>query len=416
MLCIKWIRSNPNALDRALESRGLPPHAEQILRTDKAYRQARQTVEELQQRSNSIAKSSKPIEEKRVEAKALKHELSQITEIMHQRQAELDAILLRLPNILCNSVPIDPQGTRNQAVHTKGIKPSFSFTPKHHADFHHLGIDEVAGAKLSGSRFTVLRGPIAILENALQRFMIDHHTQKGYELISTPVLVNTQTLTNTGQLPKFSADLFHTQTDHWLLPTSEASLTSLVAKKTFTKDDRFPLRFVALTECFRREAGAAGRQTRGLIRQHQFSKVELVHITTQEQEGSALEELTQSAESILDALQLHYRRILLCSGDTGFSANKTYDLEVWMPGIGEYCEISSCSSCGTFQSRRMSTRYKASGQESQLAITLNGSGLAIGRTIAAIIENYQQENGNVTVPEVLRPYIHQEALSTSCTS
>ena len=410
MLCIKWIRKNPKELDAMLRKRGMPEQAQILLNQDQAYRNALQKLEELQRESNTLAQSSLSIEQKREEAKRLKTSISQLNQQLLPLKETLQTSLLVLPNLLTSDVPEDPSGKNNMFVREKGTKKTFSFTPRHHADFSHLGFCDHLGVQLSGSRFSVLRGPLAMLENALKRFLLDHNMQRGYELISTPVLVKEETLTNTGQLPKFKHDLFHTHTNHWLIPTAEVSLTSLVAQSTLNEDD-LPIKLVAITECFRREAGAAGRHTRGLIRQHQFTKVELVHIALPVHGKQELELLTENAESILDALHIPYRRLLLCSGDTGFSSTKTYDLEVWMPGMNEYCEIASCSLCDTFQARRMNAFYTPKEGKKQLLSTLNGTGLAVGRTLAAIIENYQREDGNIDVPEVLRPYMHKAVIS-----
>ena len=271
------------------------------------------------------------------------------------------------------------------------------------SDFNSFGIDDTAGVALSGSRFSVLRRQAARMEYALQRLMLDTHLSQGYELATTPVLVNEETLVNTGQLPKFADDLFRTTTNGWLIPTAEVTLTSLFAKQTLKAAD-LPIKLTALTNCFRAEAGAAGLRTKGLIRQHQFSKVELVHITTEENGTSSLEEMTAQAESILQALELPYRKLLLCSGDIGFSAMKTYDLEVWMASLNKFVEISSCSLCGSFQAQRMQTKLSTS-TGTTLPVTLNGSGLALGRTLAAVAEYYQNEDGSVSTPAALKPYL-----------
>ena len=409
MLCIKWIRQNPDALDEHLRNRGVPAQSHIVLAQDSSYRNALKKLEELQHQSNLLAKSDLPLDERREAARKIKHDTALLTKQVHDLRDTLRKSLLTLPNILHETVPIDPTGQDNHVIHVRGTRRTFDFEPQHHASFTHLGFADSLGVKLSGSRFSVLRGPLAILENALKRFLVDHNIQRGYELISTPVLVSEETLTNTGQLPKFAHDLFQTQTNHWLIPTSEATLTSLVAD-TVLDASELPLRFLGVTECFRREAGAAGRHTRGLIRQHQFTKVELVHIASAEEGLNELEVLVQNSESILDALQIPYRRLTLCSGDTGFSATKTFDLEVWMPGMNEYCEIASCSLCGDFQARRMSAQYTEDDKKALLH-TLNGTGLAVGRTLAAIMENYQRKDGNIDIPEVLRPYTHKAVLS-----
>lgn len=404
MICIKWIRNNPESLDDMLRKRGSEPASSHILLLDKEHRTNTQKVENLYHEKKNLAQSQLTLEEKKEKSLTLKTQLAALEQQQAISKNKLLDALLHLPNILHQDTPIGLNETDNVTVYSWGEKPSFSFTPKHHSDFSAQGFNAPEGVMLSGSRFSVLRSHIALLEQALQRFMIDQHLTKGYELISAPFLVNKQTLINTGQLPKFHDDLFATQTDHWLIPTSEATLTSLVAKKTL-REEELPLRFVALTPCFRREAGSAGQQTRGLIRQHQFTKVELVHIVHQEASEEALETLTSHAEGILKSLHLHYNKIMLCSGDIGFSAQKTYDLNVWMPGQNDYCEISSCSLCGTFQAQRMHTHYVTQDNKKHLAVTLNGSGLAVGRTLAAIIENYQTESGNIVIPEALRPYM-----------
>ena len=314
-----------------------------------------------------------------------------------------------IPNLPASDVPEGPDEDANIEIHARGTVPSFAFEPREHFDIGApLGLDFESAAAISGARFAVMRGPIARLHRALGQFMIDTQTQEhGYAEVAPPLLVRDEAVFGTGQLPKFAEDLFRTTDGRWLIPTAEVSLTNLVRERILGEEE-LPLRFVALTPCFRSEAGAAGRDTRGLIRQHQFDKVELVSITTPEQSAEEHERMTACAEAILDRLGLPYRRMLLCAGDMGFSATKTYDLEVWLPGQRRYREISSCSNCGDFQARRMAARYRQADPEAKgtrFVHTLNGSGLAVGRALVAVLENYQQEDGSVIVPDSLRPYM-----------
>ena len=327
-------------------------------------------------------------------------------------QAELDAIIQALPNLPDLSVPEGDDETGNVVVKHWGTPPQFPFVPKDHVALGEAlsGMDFEGAARMSGSRFVVLSGQMARLERALGQFMLDQHTEKnGYQETNAPVLVRDHTLFGTGQLPKFEEDLFKTTDGRYLIPTSEVSLTNLV-REQIVDEDRLPIRMTALSPCFRSEAGSAGRDTRGMIRQHQFWKVELVSIATPETSAAEHERMTASAEGILEALKLPYRRMLLCTGDMGFSAQRTYDLEVWLPGqndgTGAYREISSCSNCGDFQARRMDSRTRAKGEKATRFVhTLNGSGLAVGRTLVAVLENYQQEDGTIRVPDVLVPYM-----------
>jgi seryl-tRNA synthetase len=304
-------------------------------------------------------------------------------------------------------VPEGPDETANVEEHRWGTPRSFNFEPQDHADFGpSLGLDFEAAAAISGARFAALRGGIARLHRALGQYMLDTQTgQNGYEEVNPPLLVRDDAVFGTGQLPKFAEDLFRTTTGHWLIPTAEVSLTNLVREQILA-EAQLPIRMTALTPCFRSEAGSAGRDTRGFIRQHQFEKVELVTIATPEQAEAEHAHMVQSAQGILEALELPYRRVLLCSGDMGFSAAKTYDLEVWLPSQGVYREISSISHCTDFQARRMNTRFRPEGEKSTKFVhTLNGSGLAVGRTLVAVLENYQNEDGSVTIPAVLLPYM-----------
>ena len=326
---------------------------------------------------------------------------------MRDSMRELREALSELPNLPDADVPDGADETQNVEVSRWGTPRDFAFTPKEHADLGPaLGLDFETGALLSGARFTFLRGQMARLQRALGQFMLDRQTgANGYTECATPLLVKSEALFGTGQLPKFSEDNFRTTDDRWLIPTAEVSLTNSVREQILA-EAQLPIRMTALTPCFRSEAGAAGKDTRGYIRQHQFEKVELVAICKPEDSPAEHERLTTAAESILQALDLPYRKVLLCAGDMGFTARKTYDLEVWLPGQQAYREISSCSNCGDFQARRMNTRYRPEGAKStEFVHTLNGSGLAVGRTLVAVLENYQQEDGSVDVPAALHPYM-----------
>lgn len=339
---------------------------------------------------------------------------------LDERQTQAEAALARvqqalydiesgLPNLPDANVPDGKDEDDNVEIRRWGNPRVFDFTPKEHADMENIGLDFANGVKIAAARFTVLRGQLARLHRALAQFMLDTHTGKhGYTEMYVPYLANAQSLYGTGQLPKFEEELFKTalgERGFYLIPTSEVSLTNLAADAILNEAD-LPQRYTAHTPCFRSEAGAHGKDVRGMIRQHQFDKVEMVHLTTPETSDDALEALTSHAEAILQALELPYRVIILCTGDMGFSARKTHDIEVWLPGQGKYREISSCSNCGDFQARRMQARYRpAAGGKPQLLHTLNGSGLAVGRTLVAVLENYQQADGSIEIPAVLRPYM-----------
>ncbi|MEP6786240.1 MAG: serine--tRNA ligase, partial [Sphingomonadales bacterium] len=336
-----------------------------------------------------------------------KAEIEQLEREAGEAGAQLDAHLAALPNLPAADVPDGTDEDANVVVSEEGGRHSFNFPPREHFDFGAaLGLDFESAQNVSGARFAYLRGPIARLSRALGQFMLDVHTTAyGYEEVAPPLLVRDEAVFGTAQLPKFADDLFRTTDGRWLIPTAEVSLTNLVRERILP-DTELPIRFTALTPCFRSEAGAAGRDTRGLIRQHQFEKVELVSITTPDESDAEHERMTQAAENILDRLALPYRRMLLCTGDMGFSARKTYDLEVWLPGQDRYREISSCSNCGDFQARRMGARYRVTGEKgTRFVHTLNGSGVAVGRALVAVMENYQQEGGMVAVPEALIPYM-----------
>ena len=424
---IKAIRENPDQFDKAVQRRGLEPVAGQIIALDKDRREVQTNLQAKLSRRNE---ASREIGQKKAageDADALLAEVAKLKEdipALETQEAELtkkiNTHLISIPNILDDIVPDGEDEAENALLRSVGEKPVFSFTPLDHVDIGEgLGqMDFAAGARLSGARFVVLQGQLARLERALAAFMLDVHTKEhGYLETLPPALVRTQTMTGTGQLPKFAEDLFHTTDDRWLIPTAEVPLTNMVAD-TIVPRDALPMRLTAFTPCFRAEAGSAGRDTRGLIRQHQFSKVELVTITTPENSKSELERMTGCAETILQRLGLAYRVLRLCSGDTGFSAQQTLDIEVWLPGQDEgrgmYREISSCSNCGPFQARRMKARTRKNGEkETEFLHTLNGSALAVGRCMIAVLENGQQEDGSVLLPEILHSYMGCDRLVAS---
>jgi seryl-tRNA synthetase len=346
-------------------------------------------------------------------AEALKAEVAQLKDTLpaleaqeKELSAQLQDELARLPNLPVAEVPDGADETENVEISRWGKTENFTFTPKEHADLGPaLGMDFETGAKLSGARFTFLKGQMARLHRALAQFMLDAQTSAGFMECSVPLLVKDDAVFGTGQLPKFSEDLFQTTDGRWLIPTAEVSLTNAV-REQILHPEALPLRMTALTPCFRSEAGAAGRDTRGFIRQHQFEKVELVTVCKPEESEAEHERMVAAAESILQALELPYRKVLLCTGDMGATARKTFDLEVWLPGQNAYREISSISNCGDYQARRMNARYKPEGsKKNEFVHTLNGSGLAVGRTLVAVLENYQQEDGSVAVPGVLKTWM-----------
>ena len=420
---IRFIRENPEAFDAALKRRKLAPMAGEILKTDSDRRALQAQIQDMQSRRNQASKEIGALKAKGGDADALIAEVNDIKTKMPALETEeaslaenLESRLLELPNLLDESVPDGDDEDQNQLIRTIGDIPSFSFMPKDHVALGEgLGLMDFAlGAKLAGARFVVLSGQLARLERALAAFMLDTHTGEfGYVETLPPALVNSQTMTGTGQLPKFAEDLYRTG-DKWLIPTAEVPLTNIVADE-ITDSAVLPLRMTAYTQCFRSEAGSAGRDTRGMIRQHQFSKVEMVSIVHPDQSADELERMTSCAETILQKLELPYRVLKLCSGDTGFSAQQTYDLEVWLPGQDEgrgmYREISSCSNCGPFQARRMKARFRdVETGETRFLHTLNGSGLAVGRTLIAVLENGQQDDGSILLPKVLHSYMGTDRL------
>lgn len=413
---IRLIRDNPAAFDAALIRRGAAPAADALLALDERRRAVATELQTAQTRRNEASKAIGQAKAQKDEAtaSALMAEVATLKERMPALEtegaeidAQLTAALAALPNLAAADVPDGADEQDNVEQHKWGVIPAFAFDAKEHADFAGpLGLDFESAAAISGARFAVLKGGIARLQRALGAFMLDRQTEAGFTEVVPPLLVRDDAMFGTGQLPKFAEDLFRTTDGRWLIPTAEVSLTNLVREQILS-ESALPMKLTALTQCFRSEAGAAGRDTRGLIRQHQFEKVELVAIATPEQSEAVHEEMTRAAEAILEALALPYRRVLLCTGDMGFSARKTYDLEVWLPGQGRYREISSISNCGEFQARRMNARFRPAGESkgTRFVHTLNGSGLAVGRTLVAVLENYQQADSSVRIPEALLPYM-----------
>jgi seryl-tRNA synthetase len=412
---LRAIRDNPEAFDAGLRRRGLPARAQEVLALDRAWREVETIVQKAQAERNLLAKTIGAAKKSEVDATDLIRESNRLKEIETkgteesvQRRVAIEILLASLPNLPAEDVPEGPDETANQLIRTVGRPPQFNFAPlAHEVIGDKLGMMDFArAAKLSGSRFVVLKSGLARLERALAQFMLDLHTREfGYTEIAPPMLVREETAYGTGNLPKAAEDMFQTTNGMWLIPTAEMPLTNLVAGDILDEKD-LPLRFTAWTPCFRSEAGAAGKDTRGMIRVHQFQKVELVSIAKPEDSAAEHERMTSCAEEVLKQLGLAYRVMLLCSGDMGFAAQKTYDIEVWLPGQNTYREISSCSNCGAFQARRMNARYRPGGEKGTRPVhTLNGSALAVGRTMIAILENYQSHNGTVTIPPVLQPYM-----------
>lgn len=413
---IRLIRDDPAAFDAALARRGVEPLSASILALDTARRAVATAMQEAQNRRNEASKAigaamgrGDAAEAKRLKAEVaeIKVNLPKLEQEDRELSASLQDALAAHPNLPDPAVPDGEDETQNVEVSRWGTPRAFSFTPKEHADLGPaLGLDFETGAAISGARFTFLRGQMARLQRALGQFMLDQQTLvNGHVECATPLLVREESLFGTGQLPKFAEDNFQTTDGRWLIPTAEVSLTNSV-REQILDGAALPLRLTALTPCFRSEAGAAGKDTRGYIRQHQFEKVELVTICAPDQSAAEHERMTAAAESILQTLELPYRKVLLCAGDMGFTAQKTFDLEVWLPGQDAYREISSCSNCGDFQARRMNTRYRPEEKaKPEFVHTLNGSGLAVGRTLVAVLENYQQEDGSVEIPAALRPYM-----------
>ncbi len=417
MLDIKWIRDNAEALDTALEKRGAEPLSAALISLDEKRRSLVQSLQDMQSRRNAASKeigaamaqkNSELAEKLKAEVAELKTTMPALEEENRQTDAELADALSRIPNIPLDDVPVGSDENGNVVKHSHGQKPGWNHKPKEHFEIGEaLGwLDFEGAAKIAGSRFTIVKGQLARLERALGQFMLDLHTSEhGYLEVQPPLMTRDDAMYGTGQLPKFTEDLFKTTDGRWLIPTAEVPLTNMV-REQILESDALPLRFTALTPCFRSEAGSAGRDTRGMLRQHQFNKVELVSITDADSSIGEHERMTACAEEVLKRLGLHYRVMTLCTGDMGFGARKTYDLEVWLPGQDTYREISSCSVCGDFQGRRMNARYRTKDDKAlKFVHTLNGSGTAVGRALIAVIENYLNEDGSVTIPNVLLPYM-----------
>jgi len=413
---LRAIREDPNAFDAGLARRGLQPVAAMILELDERRRAVATRMQEGQARRNEASKligaamgkgDTATADALKAEVAALKDTLPALEDEDRRLGAELDALIAALPNIPADDVPKGADESGNKELARWGQQRNFAFDPKEHADLGPpLGLDFETAAAMSGARFAFLRGQVARLHRAIAQFMLDFHTtQRGYVECNPPLLVRDEALFGTGQLPKFADDQFRTTDGRWLIPTAEVSLTNSV-REQILDDLSQPIRLTALTPCFRSEAGAAGKDTRGFIRQHQFEKVELVAICRPDDWQAEHGHMVRSAELVLEALELPYRRMLLCAGDMGATAKKTFDLEVWLPGQGAWREISSVSWCGDYQARRMNARYRPEGQKGTAFVhTLNGSGLAVGRTLVAVLENGQQEDGSVTVPAALTPYM-----------
>ena len=408
---IKFIRDNYDVFKKKISNRNNTTKIEDILNIDKKNRKLIKEKETLEKQKKDISKSKN--ETMFQKSKEISSKIKELTEYQSKVKKELDSILSSVPNIPAEDVPVGSDESDNKVIEIKGDIEPKNFKEKSH---YELGekldmLDFDLAAKTTGSRFVFVKDKLALMERALSNFMLDVHTlENGYNEISPPLLASETTMYGTGQLPKFENDQFEIKLDKnddrkFLIPTAEVILTNIV-KNQIVKLSDLPLRFVASTPCFRKEAGSYGKDTKGMIRQHQFYKVELVSIVENDQCLEELERMTKSATKILDRLKLPYRKIILCTGDMGFSAEKTYDIEVWLPSEKKYREISSCSSCGSFQARRMNSRYKNTNNENVFLGTLNGSGLAVGRTLIAVMENYQNKDGSVTIPEALRPYMN----------
>ncbi|MEM5501411.1 serine--tRNA ligase [Ahrensia kielensis] len=417
MLDIRWIRENPEALDAALAKRGAEPQSAGLIALDEERRAHVTKVQEAQSRRNSASKEigaamgqgdTDKAEALKAEVGELKSFLQNAEETERQLNAKLNDALSVLPNIPLDDVPEGADENDNVELRKVGGLPNFAFAPKEHFELGEaLGMmDFETAAKMSGSRFTLLKGGLARLERALGQFMLDMHTSEhGYMEVNPPLMVRDDAMYGTGQLPKFTEDLYQTKEGHWLIPTAEVSLTNIVSGEILDVET-LPRRYTALTPCFRSEAGSAGRDTKGYLRQHQFYKVEMVSITDEDSSIAELDRMTKCAETVLEKLGLPFRTMMLCTGDMGFGARKTHDIEVWLPGQNAYREISSCSTCGDFQGRRMNARYRAKDEKQTKFIhSLNGSGVALGRALIAVMENYQNEDGSIRVPEVLKPYM-----------
>ena len=411
---IKKIRENPSDLDELLAKRKHPPVSNQIIELDEKNRKIIGELQVIQEERNTKSKligeyaaNGKNDEAAKLKAEvaSLKDKMQDLENSQREKQEELNTVLSSLPNNPADDVPVGDESL-NKEIKLEGTKKEFSFTPKEHDELgenlNMMSFEQAA--KISGARFVVQSGLIARMERAISNFMLDLHTNEfGYTEMNVPILVKDQSVYGVGQLPKFKDDLFKTTDDYWLIPTAEVPLSNMTRESIIDILD-LPIRYVSHTPCFRSEAGAAGKDTRGIMRQHQFYKVELVSLTSESQSKDEHERMLSCAEEVLKRLNLHYRVVILSSEDMGFAAQKTYDIEVWLPGQKAYREISSCSNCGDFQARRMNSRYKE-GKETKFLHTLNGSGLAVGRTLISILENYQNEDGTIQVPDALIPYM-----------
>tara|TARA_Y100000590_G_scaffold85834_3_gene96089 strand:+ start:7677 stop:8930 length:1254 start_codon:yes stop_codon:yes gene_type:complete len=412
---IKLIRKNPDFFQKKISERNIKVDLKNLLILDKQNRELILNKEKLEQEKKSISqKRDKNLFKK---SKEISLEIDSLNKEQSNLKNKIDSFIGSLPNLALDDVPVGKDEDMNKEIKKVGDVPKFDFKPLSHDQIgKNLNqIDFETASKTSGARFVFLKGQIALLERAISNFMLDIHTKEfGYQEISPPLLVNDKTMFGTGQLPKFESDQFEIKREDenfkmFLIPTAEVILTNIV-RENFLKEEQLPLRMVASTACFRKEAGSYGKDTKGMIRQHQFYKVELVSIVEPNKSIEELERMTNCAQEILKRLKLPFRIVLLSSGDMGFSAEKTYDLEVWIPSENKYREISSCSSCGQFQARRMKAKYKNNKNGSDFLATLNGSGLAVGRTLIAIMENYQQKDGSIIIPDVLKPYMHNQKM------
>jgi seryl-tRNA synthetase len=415
MIDIKLLRETPDVVRQTLENRGNPLDLDEILRTDASRRQLLYDLEQLKAEQNRASEEIARLKKAKQDAsetiaamKSVSERAKQLDEKVKQADADLEAKLLLVPNVLHETVPVGTDDSANRVERLWGTPPEFDFEPKDHVDVgQDLGIlDFECAAKITGARFSLSKGAAALHERAVINLMLDTHTREnGYTEVLPPFMVNSESMRGTGQLPKFAADLFRVEGfDLWLIPTAEVPVTN-IHRDEILDADRLPIKYVAYTPCFRSEAGSYGKDTRGMIRQHQFNKVELVKFTKPDQSWEELEKLTHDAETILQKLGLAHRVVTLSSGDTGFASSKTYDIEVWLPGQNKYREISSCSNYTDFQARRANIRFRRE-KKPEFVHTLNGSGLAVGRTVVAVLENYQQKDGSVIIPPVLRPYMH----------
>jgi seryl-tRNA synthetase len=416
MYDIRWIRDNKAQFDQGLLNRNASPLGDHVLAIDDRRRAAIMRAQEAQEKRNALSKEigQAMAAKDQARAESLKAEVAALKEVLACAEveekavvAELEEALQAIPNTPLDEVPVGADEHGNVLLHSFGMPRTFDFEPKQHFEIGEaLGLmDFEAATRMSGSRFVVTKGALARLERAIGQFMLDlHTTEHGYMEVNPPLLVKDQAMVGTAQLPKFRDDQFRAGDDYWLIPTAEVPLTNLVREQILDEKE-LPIRVTALSACFRAEAGSAGRDTRGMIRQHQFYKVELVSITAAGHSRAELDRMTASAEKVLQKLELPYRTMLLCTGDMGFASQRTHDLEVWLPGQNAYREISSCSVCGDFQARRMQARYKTADGKNQFVHTLNGSGVAVGRALVAVLENYQNADGSVSVPTALQPYM-----------